>query len=99
MNIVFTKPQSNESLKSFVEEHCRNEQTVGIGFLPVEPLFYDEDNDVERLLIEQRKYKERKEYQEADAIREKLKSWGYEIREMLTGTLWIFKPPTRKVNL
>lgn len=59
------------------------------GFVPITKTDFHDWLDVERLLVERHSLKADKKYAEADAIRKRLESWGYEIGDEPGGTNWI----------
>ena len=72
------------------QPNCRvSDKSWRFGFVPKDCREFDDNLDAERLLVERNTLRSAGKFQEADAIRERLDSWGYEITDEAGGTNWI----------
>ena len=59
--------------------------------LKIERLSQEEMNRIKLLIQQRNEFREKKKYEEADEIREKLSAKGIEIKDEINKTIWIKK--------
>lgn len=73
----------NNPNKTVADEHWK------FGFVSKSQIEFNSNLDAERLLAKRHALKAENKFAEADAIRNQLESWGYEIGDEPAGTNWI----------
>lgn len=78
-----------ELLKMQHPEKTLSDKWWKFGFVAKSKTEFNDQLDAERMLVERHRLKAAGKYDEADAIRKRLESWGYEIGDEPNGTNWL----------